>query len=325
MAAKVEQTSVLNRARGAREHTATLDEVLLADRLVRSRLVHNRSLVSNVRRRDGRANAVVLVRLPLNDRLHNVVNVVVHNLANSLTLVNHAAVSSCLRECVLGVASNGAHKRGILVSVGMHLTNSGRGHHTAVDLLSKVLRLKHRLHVVLDVVLVNVVLTLAKKLLNLVTVVDVTRDRSKVLHVLVNVAGGHVNTRVDTRRLRHARATKGVRLRGRHALSLGADSIRLNRHALRDRSRVGHLRGSSALRGLSSGTLSVLVVVVVVGHKVRELLLGVSDKAFAAVNVVLNTVDGILRLVGLRLRLLSVENLLNDVAHLQFKVGKKQG
>lgn len=181
MASEVKQTSILNRARRAREHTTALDKVVLANGLVGSRLVHNRSLVRDVSGWNGRADAVVLVRLPLNDGLHNVVNVVVHNLTDRLTLVNHATVGSGLRESVLRVTSDSAHESSILVSVGVHFTNGSRGNHTAVDLLGKVLRLKHRLHMVLNVVLVNVVLTLAKQFLNLVTVVDVARDRGEVL------------------------------------------------------------------------------------------------------------------------------------------------
>ena len=59
--AKVQQTSLLDRARSAAKHTTTLDEVLLANRLVGSRLVHNRSLVGDVRSWDRCANAVVPV------------------------------------------------------------------------------------------------------------------------------------------------------------------------------------------------------------------------------------------------------------------------
>ena len=175
---------------------------------------------------------------------------------------------------------------------------------------------------VLNVVLVNVVLTLAKQFLNLVTVVDVARDRGKVLHVLVHVASSHVDTRVDARRLRHTRAAEGVRLRSRHTLGLRTDRLRLSSHTLRSRGR--HLRGRGALSSLRCGTLGILVVVVVVGHKVRELFLGVTEEALATVNVVLGTVDSVLSLVGFSLRLFRVENLLNDVAHFQFKVGEKR-
>lgn len=174
---------------------------------------------------------------------------------------------------------------------------------------------------VLNVVLVNVVLTLTQQFLNLVTVVDVARDRGKVLHVLVHVASSHVDTRVDARRLRHTRAAEGVRLRSRHTLGLRTDRIRLSSHTLRSRGR--HLRGRGALSSLRCGTLGILVVVVV-GHKVRELFLGVTEEALATVNVVLGTVDSVLSLVGFSLRLFRVENLLNDVAHFQFKVGEKR-
>ena len=321
MASEVKQTSILNRARRAREHTTALHKVFLANGLVGSRLVHNRSLVRDVSGWNGRADAVVLVRLPLNDGLHNVVNVVVHNLTDRLTLVNHATVSSGLSESVLRVTSDSAHESSILVSVGVHFTNGSRGNHTAVDLLGKVLRLKHRLHMVLNVVLVNVVLTLAKQFLNLVTVVDVARDRGEVLHVLVHVTSSHVHTRVDARRLRHTRATEGVGLRSGHTLNLRTNRLRLSRHTLRNRSRSRHLRGRGALGSLRSGTLGTLVVV---GHKVRELFLGVTEEALATVDIVLCTVDSVLGLVGFSLRLFRVENLLNDVAHLQFKVGEKR-
>ena len=173
--------------------------------------------IGDVGGRDGRANAVVLVSLLLDDRLHDVVDVVVNNFTDSLTLVNDAAVNGSLGEGVLRVASNSAHESGILVGVGVHLTHGGHRHNTAVDLLSKVLRVQNRLHVVLNVVLVDVVLTLADELLNLVAVVDVTGDRSKVLHVLVDVAGGDVHTRVDASGLGETSAVSRVnRLRLRN-------------------------------------------------------------------------------------------------------------
>ena len=307
--AKVQQTSLLDRARSAAKHTTTLDEVLLANRLVGSRLVHNRSLVGDVRSWDRCANAVVLVSLLLDDRLHNVVNVVVHNLAHSLTLVNHAAVRGSLSEGVLGVAGHGAHKSSVLVRVGMHLTDSGCWHHTAVDLLSKVLRLEHWLNVVLNVVLVNVVFTLTKELLDLMAVVHVARDRGEVLHVLINVASSHVDTRVHARRLSHvARAAEGVRLRLWHSRNVGSTQ-RLG--VWHTGTSLTHYVRLNALHTRRTG-----LVVVVVWHHVRELLLALAQEALTVVlSVVLSTLNGILGLVGLALRLISVEYLLNDVAH----------
>ena len=108
MGAKVEHASLVDRADRAGEDAATLDEVLLADGLVSGRLVNDRSLVGDVSGRDSGADTVVLVSVTLDHGLDNVVDVVVDNLANSLALVDDAALNRRLSEGCLLYTSDAA-------------------------------------------------------------------------------------------------------------------------------------------------------------------------------------------------------------------------
>lgn len=351
---EVKHTHLLDRAGVARKNTTALNEVLLADRLVGSRLVHNRGLVGDVRGRDRRADAVVLVDVLLNDRLDDVVDVVVHNLADSLALVDHAAVGHGLAEGVLWRARNSAHESSVLVGVGVNLTDRSSRNNTAVNLLRKVLALKHRLDVVLDVVLVDVVLTLAEKLLDLVAVVVLVHNRREVLHVLVHVASSHVHARVSAGSAGEVTSTAVVgRLRGRDnrsrrgrsegrlvvlGLSGSLGSLRGGGRTLAGLAKLrdvvrGNVAGSIKVRALGgtgrgrSSTRSSLstrgstggrgtVVAVVAKAKVRELaLLGMLNSVLTSLaNVLLSPLLSVLAEL-LSLVLLGVENLLDNVTH----------
>lgn len=190
--AHVEQLGVVNRAERVAQVSTATEELVLGDRLVVARLVDDGCFVSDDVGGDGRLNTVVLVRVLLNDGLDDVVDVVVHVLLDTLTLVDDLAMDGCLSILVPVLTSNRGEQSGVLIRRGVGLMHLGHRMNLPVNLLNRVFRIENGLSVMLDVVNVALVLLLTKNLLNLMALVSAVRDRGKVLNILVDLTLAHV-------------------------------------------------------------------------------------------------------------------------------------
>merc|ERR1719487_562806 len=179
--AALEEVAVV--LQGRVEVTAAGDKLVELERLVLHRLVNDRSLVDLLVNRDGGLDAVVLVHVTLNDRLDDVVNMVVVVLDNVLALVDNDTLTLALGELVAGGVERG--ELGLVVGGrNVLLLDLGGGDNLLLDVLGAVLGVEDRLDVVLDVVDVTVDFTLALNLLDLVDLVPLVSDRGKVLVVV---------------------------------------------------------------------------------------------------------------------------------------------
>merc|ERR1719487_2656731 len=184
--AALEEVAVV--LQGRVEVTAAGDKLVELERLVLHRLVNDRSLVDLLVNRDGGLDAVVLVHVTLNDRLDDVVNMVVVVLDNVLALVDNDTLTLALGELVAGGVERG--ELGLVVGGrNVLLLDLGGGDNLLLDVLGAVLGVEDRLDVVLDVVDVTVDFTLALNLLDLVDLVPLVSDRGKVLVVVSGSLG----------------------------------------------------------------------------------------------------------------------------------------
>lgn len=154
--------------------------------------------------RDNGVNGVVLVSVTLDDRLNDVVNVVVLALVNVLSLVNDDAVLLCLLVVVLVLANETGEDALVLVSVDVLLFDVGCRDDVFVVNLAGVLRVTHGLRVVLHVVDVAVDLALPLNLLglvNLVTLLCRAAESDRVsLRIVLTVRPTKNNVRVTAAR-----------------------------------------------------------------------------------------------------------------------------
>lgn len=190
--ARVEQVGLVNRLEAVGEAATTRKELVLGHGLVLSRLVNDGCLVGDHMRGDHRLDAVVLVRVFLNHRLHNIVDVVVDVLLDVLTLVDHLAVQRSLDVLVGMLAGHCSEQLSVLVGGSVRLFNTRHGVDLGVHLFGRVLRVNNGLDVVLNVVDVALVLALPSHFLNLVTLVCLVRNSSEVLDILVHLAAAQV-------------------------------------------------------------------------------------------------------------------------------------
>lgn len=235
--AGVEQLGVVDRLDAVGQASTTSKELIAGDGLVVRRLVHNGCLVGDKVSGDGGVDAVVLVRVVLDDGLHNVVDVVVDVLLDDFATVNNLAVDGCLGVLVLVLAGNRGEQSCVLVGRGVSLVDTGDGVDLLVGLLGSVLRVEDWLSVVLNVVDVTVVLLLASHLLNLVALVNAVGDGAEVLNILINLAVVEVEVLV------------GVQV----VASLVADGAILGVHIARATKAVLDLVGDLLTGGLGAG------------------------------------------------------------------------
>lgn len=168
---------------GRLEVTSTGNKVLDVHGLVSNRLVDDRSLVGLLVDGNNSVGPVVLVGVALDDRLNEVVNVVRSVGVDLLALVNDGLLGRTLATLIALSVQRSEHSL-IFIGGNMTLLDVGFRVDLLVVLFLRVLSVENGLDVVLNVVNVSVNFALTFNFLNLVTLVGLVGNGSKVLVVV---------------------------------------------------------------------------------------------------------------------------------------------
>jgi len=165
------------------EVTSSRDEVLEGHRLVCNRLVNDRCFVSFLMNGDDSVGLVVLMGIPLDDGLNQMMNVMRSVGVNLLSLVDDDLLGRSLGTGVLGSVQRSEHS---LVLIGSNVTffDVGYRNDLLVMLFLLVLSVQNGLSVVLDVVDVSVNLALTLDLLNFMSLMSLMGNGSQVLVIV---------------------------------------------------------------------------------------------------------------------------------------------
>jgi len=139
---------------------------------------------------------MVLMGVAFDNRLDNVMNVVVQVLVNNLTLVDNCPFFLSLSNLVM-VLVESCEKFLILWRVGVLLTNFRDGDLFVVVNGVAMLLIQNRLNMVLDVVDMAIVFTLADNFLRLVLVYSLLSDSSYMLVVVSRLGSSHLSMLLD--------------------------------------------------------------------------------------------------------------------------------
>lgn len=146
-------------------------------------LVDNGSMVDSMMSRDHRLCSMVVVDVPVQDWLNDILDVMVHSLIDGLTLVDNLMLilSRLYLITVAVLAGDGIEKISILGRRLMLFINFGRRVNLSVSLFLVVLLIGNVLDVVLNMSLVCVQLLLPLDLFNFMSVSLLVCDVAKVL------------------------------------------------------------------------------------------------------------------------------------------------
>lgn len=171
------------------ELSTALDEISQGNGFVGCRLVNDRGLLDRLVDGDRGVDGVVLMRIALDDGLHDVVNVVVMRLGHFLALVDNLLLVDAPDDLVVVLVQAGKESA-VFVRVDVLLANVGLGDKVGLVNGFTVTLVEDRLNVVLNVMVVFVDELLADNLLDFVVVDALPDDGCEMLVIMGSIGIG---------------------------------------------------------------------------------------------------------------------------------------